>query len=253
MTGNNTPPERDPSSEESKELRAALNHVLNSLVNKVKSHPKGTLIISAISLCFNFFLTPVVVKEYIIPESKKLQYFKTEVESHIYCPDQQLLKSQSGLVPVDFSTLPAEAKFLAEGYVIRLGLCISGVQQEKEDKSYEVLLTDRTSNKKLLIEMDIVKVSDGYKIEEFEKELTWQFVQQKEELDHLEKKIQEKCKSPQSAVIELSERDPHRIPGLVLQSQDVFYEFECDSKDGGFREYSLDYLNKLSEEAVGPS
>lgn len=250
MTDSNTPSKNSSSSEENKELRAALDQVVNSLINKVKSHPKGTLVISTISLVLNFFLTPTVVKEYL-PKTKEEKFFNTDIGSQIYCEERKSLNPATGLVPMEFSSVPPEAKFLAEGYVGRLGLCIKGVQREQLDGSYEVLLTDRISSGNLLVEMDIVKVGDAYKIEEFEKKLTWQFVQQEKALDILEAKITEKCRLPQNALIELSERDPHRIPGSVLQDENVFYEFECDSKDGGTREYILKNNDKKLEESFG--
>lgn len=220
-------------------------NTIGSVFGWIQKNPRDTFII--FSTLLNVALFPGALQQYL-PWGKKIIFSNTI----LYCEGSHNPPSNSGVLSIDFNAIPKEARDIAEQYISQLGLCVRAAQQEQQDGSYEIFLADTVSDTILstkvspgesIIEMDIVKNAQGtYYVEEFEKTLTWNFVQTHESLNELEKKIIEKCLKPESSFIELSERNTKRRPGSVLRDPNVVYEFECISKSNNeYREYEVDF------------
>ncbi|NES18850.1 MAG: hypothetical protein F6K41_07965 [Symploca sp. SIO3E6] len=227
---------------------------LEEVLNWLKDHPKVWLFVSIASLVLNAVSTPAAIR-YFWPVGRRL--FDQRV---LTCFGPYNPPPDSGVVALDFIALPDEVKSLADKYISQLGFCVRAVQQESADSSYEIFLAYPASEVTLsnkvnpgdsIIEMDIVQNNDGkYYVEEFEKQITWNFVTTNEKLKNLENIIRQKCNMPESALIELSERDPSRRPGTVLRNEDVFYEFECNSTIGGYKEHEVNYQWQITKEVT---
>ena len=148
-----------------------------------------------------------------------------------------------------YTEIPKLIRERAEKVARNIGLCISNAKKDtEEEETYEFTLSDRFSGSKLL-EVDIVKNEENeVTIKEFERVVSLDFLSRNNELLIVEEQIRKYCEKPEDAFIEVSNRKDKEIPGLKIEGEGIFYEFECKTKtdsihNGSYLEFEINDTN----------
>ena len=129
---------------------------------------------------------------------------------------------------------------LAEKYAYAMGRCILNVSRDKDEviETYEFILLDLVTYES--VEMDIVLDGGKPRINEFEREISMEKIDNYEDLNFVHKIISNQCDG-NSIKVEISHRDEQIYPGLSLKGKNIYYEFECKSiQDNKLREFEID-------------
>lgn len=188
---------------------------------------------------YEFYGNGVILKKCPTP------LFSYNFEGHHLIEEKSNLDSIFGIIEREFgqndeylpwTNLEEPLKDAAKKYAAHFGLKIIGAGRDLEllkssgnsimGSSYEIRMFNATSNSKWEFDFQFSGDNKSIILEEIEIPIPYEVLLERSE--YAAKQILQKCGGDRKNIklIEISERNPSRVPGLVFIDKDVYYEYK---------------------------